>query len=87
MFFLKKQTAETRINTGFAGILPVCLCFFLIIMRKKYINIYNRAKKSRQTGRDSFSHVCRDLWDSVLDLSNSVLELCDSVRTRINQAV
>lgn len=58
--FLKKQTAETRINTGFAGILPVCLCFFLIIMRKKYINIYNRAKKSRQTGRDSFSHVCKD---------------------------
>jgi hypothetical protein len=57
MLFLKKQTAETRINTGFAGILPVCLCFFLIIMRKKYINIYNRAKKSRQTGRDSFSHI------------------------------
>jgi len=57
MFFLKKQTAETRINTGFAGILPVCLCFFLIIMRKKYINIYNRAKKSRQTGRDDFSHI------------------------------
>lgn len=54
MLFLKKQTAETRINTGFAGILPVCLCYFLIIMRKKYKNIYNRAQKSRQTGRDRF---------------------------------